>query len=98
MIGGDLDEEDFHLAEGGVAHFVNPLRQPQSRPAEKGEREGIARRLWLRNQRAGLGKLQDQRLGARGDFEILIHAGRELSAVNFSEIEHAAKANRFATD
>jgi hypothetical protein len=35
---------------------------------------------------------------SRRDFEILVHAGREVGALHFGEIKHAAMVTDFATD
>jgi hypothetical protein len=90
LIDGDLDEEDFHLAELRVAHFVNALWQTERPGSDKGECEWLADGFRSRPERACLGKFHGERAVGEDDFEILIQASGELFAANGGEIEHAA--------
>jgi hypothetical protein len=61
----------------------------------KGQREWISRRAFRGISQTRLEKLQDQRSAAGGDFEILLHAGREFVALDFGKVKHAAMLNDF---
>jgi hypothetical protein len=91
LIGGDLDEEEFHLTEGGVAHFVNPLRQTERPASDERQGERLTDRFWPDPERAGFGEFQRQSAVGENDFEILVQAGGELFAANGGEVEHFGK-------
>ena len=88
LIGADLDEEDLHLAERSVPHFVNHLRQAQARAADKGEREGVAKRFRMFAQGSHFGELQEKRAIGQDDGEVLVETGSELLGADFGEVEH----------
>ena len=92
LMAGDLDEEDFHLAELSVAHFVSALRQTQIPASAKreGERPPDMRRL-VRPPRFRLREFHRQGAVGKDDLEILAEAGSELFAGNGGEVEHSEK-------
>src|SRR3954470_4104338 len=91
-IGADGDDEDFHLAQGRVPHFVGALRQPERPAKDERERERLAGGRGLAGApRLRLGELDRQRAVRKKDLEILVQAGGELFAANGGEIEHLGK-------
>jgi hypothetical protein len=87
-VGGDLDEENLHLAKLRVAHFVRSLRQPERPPGYERERKRFTDRFGPNAERAGLGKFHRQNAIRENNLEILIETGGELGAFNFIELQH----------
>jgi hypothetical protein len=93
-----LDEEDIHLTEHRVTHLVNALRQPQSRAAQKREREWVAEGFGAFPEGTHFGKLQQERAIRDDNSKILVEAGGKLFAADLGEIEHAATLLDLATE
>ena len=88
LIGGDLDEEHFHLAELRVAHFVSSLGQPERLTGHKRQGKRFPDRFGPDAQRVRFGKSHRQCAIREDDLEILIEAGGELGAFNFIQLQH----------
>src|SRR5438270_11820204 len=88
-VGSDLDEEDVHLAEIRIAHFVGTLGQSQVALSVKRDGEWLSsiRRL-IGSPSLGLDQFYRQHAVGEHDLEILDEADGELFPANGGEVEH----------